>query len=177
MCYFISNRKDCSPYWLDLFFQEFISHFSESLHYEMKQYNIHVQSLMPMYVATNMTSFSKILNQSSLITPTPVTYVNQAMRTLGLYRVNTGYFPHTVQVSILVIHHSMADIRITVFFFRLGFWKWRPAFCPSNYLTGFNCNWIRKGSPKRIFSFKMIFIFAGELLQQCSLLCMLVALM
>ncbi|CAK8697599.1 inactive hydroxysteroid dehydrogenase-like protein 1 [Clavelina lepadiformis] len=96
--------------------KEFISHFSESLHYEMKQYNIHVQSLMPMYVATNMTSFSKILNQSSLITPTPVTYVNQAMRTLGLYRVNTGYFPHTVQTWFLKVTPRFLSIKLSHWF-------------------------------------------------------------
>ena len=79
--------------------QAFLNHFSLALHEEMKPHNVHIQSLVPYYINTRMVAFSSLLRSSKIFVPTPETYVKHAMWTLGYYSVNTGYFPHTLQVS------------------------------------------------------------------------------
>jgi len=76
----------------------FVDHLSQSLYYEMQPHNVHVQSLVPMYVSTRMTSYSKLLTTFS---PSADVYVKHAIRTFGKYRSNTGYLPHTWQTWML----------------------------------------------------------------------------
>ena len=66
----------------------------------MRPYDVHVQSLVPYYVKTKMVAYSGMLSFSNLFTPYPDTYAKSAILTFGQYQVNTGYFPHTVQVSV-----------------------------------------------------------------------------
>nr|XP_002130269.1 inactive hydroxysteroid dehydrogenase-like protein 1 [Ciona intestinalis] len=75
----------------------FVDHFSQALHYEVASKNIHVQSLTPMYISTRMTDYSTTINSNKFFTPSVETYVKHALPTLGRFRSNTGYFPHTIQ--------------------------------------------------------------------------------
>lgn len=79
----------------------FVEHLSSSIRPEVEPYNIHVQSLCPMYVSTGMTAYSKALNQSKWLTPLPDVYAKHAIRTFGHYESNTGYFPHYLQTVIM----------------------------------------------------------------------------
>lgn len=80
-------------------FQAFVSHFSNCLHAELKHHNVHVQSLEPSYISTRMIGFSKLLQISKFATPDVKSYVKGAVKSFGSFTSNTGYYPHTLQVS------------------------------------------------------------------------------
>ncbi|XP_064635582.1 inactive hydroxysteroid dehydrogenase-like protein 1 isoform X1 [Lineus longissimus] len=75
----------------------YLDHFSRALHYEYKDKGITVQCLMPFYVATRMTSYSKSLSNPSLLIPSASAYARNALRTLGYSTRTSGYWPHTIQ--------------------------------------------------------------------------------
>ncbi|XP_025087589.1 inactive hydroxysteroid dehydrogenase-like protein 1 [Pomacea canaliculata] len=75
----------------------YLDYFCRGLEYEYKDSGITVQCLMPFYVATQMTSFSKTLSRTSFFIPSAPTFARSAIRTLGYSSRTTGYFPHTLQ--------------------------------------------------------------------------------
>jgi len=69
---------------------------ARSLSLECQAFNIHVQSLLPSYVATDMTAYSPLLNQANILSPSAADFVRHASWTLGRTTRTTGYFPHTI---------------------------------------------------------------------------------
>lgn len=55
-----------------------------------------MQCLVPGFVATKM---SKI-KRATWMAPSPGAYVSSALKTVGIQSHTTGYFPHTLHVSI-----------------------------------------------------------------------------
>nr|XP_023018168.1 very-long-chain 3-oxoacyl-CoA reductase-B [Leptinotarsa decemlineata] len=78
----------------------YVVKFSEDLSAEYAKFGITIQCLLPGYVATNM---SKI-RSSTWMAPSPLNYVREAMKTIGVKEKTTGYFPHTLLVAVV---HSM----------------------------------------------------------------------
>lgn len=78
-------------------FQAFVDKFSEDLATEYKHQGIIVQSVLPGFVATNMTR----LKRTSLMTPSADVYVAAALRTVGYSRHTTGYFPHAIMKLVI----------------------------------------------------------------------------
>lgn len=70
----------------------FADKFSEDLAAEYCNDGIIVQSVLPGFVATNMTKMKK----GSWMAPLPTTFVNSALRTVGFAQHTTGYLPHAV---------------------------------------------------------------------------------
>ncbi|KAK9744690.1 short chain dehydrogenase [Popillia japonica] len=95
----------------------FVDKFSLDLALEYESRGITIQSLLPGYVATKM---SKIRGES-LMAPSPKTYVNNAIRSLGVQGRTTGYFPHTVmsylmnaitpQIGNMIVMNTLLNIR------------------------------------------------------------------
>ncbi|CAH1153403.1 unnamed protein product [Phaedon cochleariae] len=75
----------------------YVVKFSDDLAAEYTKYGITVQCLLPGYVATNM---SKI-RSSTWMAPSPLVYVREAMKTIGVKDSTTGYFPHTLLVGVV----------------------------------------------------------------------------
>lgn len=75
----------------------FIEKFSENLNAEYTETGIIVQCISPGCVATKMT---KIRN-ASWMAPNPKTFVESAMKTVGIRDSTTGYFPHSGIVAVL----------------------------------------------------------------------------
>ena len=80
------------------YFQSFLDYFARALQYEYKDSGVIVQSLMPFYVATRMTRYSKTLSKPSLMIPSAEDYARSAVATLGYTSRTSGYWPHTLQV-------------------------------------------------------------------------------
>lgn len=81
----------------------FVDKFSADLQTEYNKFGITIQCLLPGYVATNM---SKI-RSSTWMTPSPSTYVEEAISTIGIQDRTTGYFPHALLVGVV---HFMESI-------------------------------------------------------------------
>ncbi|KAI5384602.1 very-long-chain 3-oxoacyl-CoA reductase-like protein At1g24470 [Lathyrus oleraceus] len=75
----------------------YVDQFSRSLHMEYKQYGIHVQCQVPLYVATNMVSRVASIGRDSLFIPTPEGYARAAIRKIGYEPRCTPYWAHTIQ--------------------------------------------------------------------------------
>lgn len=75
----------------------YVVKFSEDLAAEYSKFGITVQCLLPGYVATNM---SKI-RTSTWMAPSPLTYVKEAIKTVGIKEKTTGYYPHTLLVIVV----------------------------------------------------------------------------
>jgi len=71
----------------------FVDYLSRALQFEYAQKGITIQSVLPAYVTTKM---SKI-RRSSLMVPTPTTYVRHALRTVGIEARTYGYWAHKLQ--------------------------------------------------------------------------------
>lgn len=71
----------------------FVDYLSRSLNFEYKNKGIIIQSVLPAYVSTKM---SKI-RRSSLMVPTPKTFVKHALRTVGIESRTYGYWTHKLQ--------------------------------------------------------------------------------
>ena len=78
--------------------KSFLDYFARALQYEYKDSGVIVQSLMPFYVATRMTRYSKTLSKPSLMIPSAEDYARSAVATLGYTSRTSGYWPHTLQV-------------------------------------------------------------------------------
>uniref|UniRef100_A0A8D8ZL66 Very-long-chain 3-oxoacyl-CoA reductase n=2 Tax=Cacopsylla melanoneura TaxID=428564 RepID=A0A8D8ZL66_9HEMI len=81
----------------------FVSKFSTDLQSEYKKYGIIVQCVMPGYVATAMSKIKK----SSWMVPSPATFVESALKTVGIQNQTTGYYPHCFLVAAI---NSLAAI-------------------------------------------------------------------
>lgn len=77
----------------------YIDKFSSDLQDEYRKFNIVIQCLVPGYVATKM---SKI-RSSTWMAPSPLTYVNDAIKTIGVQRHTTGYLPHSLLLGVVDI--------------------------------------------------------------------------
>ncbi|PIK55312.1 putative inactive hydroxysteroid dehydrogenase-like protein 1 [Apostichopus japonicus] len=81
----------------------YLDYFSRALQYECRNKGIFVQSLMPSYVATKMTSIDGGGGggkKMSLLMPSATEYVRHAVSTLGVTARTTGYWPHAIQMWI-----------------------------------------------------------------------------
>nr|CAH7769033.1 unnamed protein product [Callosobruchus chinensis] len=72
--------------------KSYVVKFSEDLATEYARYGITVQCLLPGYVVTNMSR----IRSSTWMAPTPLKFVAEAMKTIGVRERTTGYFPHTL---------------------------------------------------------------------------------
>lgn len=70
----------------------FVDKFSDDLDVEYGKRGIIVQSVLPGPVATNMSKIKK----PTWMAPSPKTYVGDAIKTLGIARHTTGYYPHAI---------------------------------------------------------------------------------
>lgn len=70
----------------------FADKFSEDLQGEYEKDGIIVQSVLPGFVATNMTK----MKRGSFMAPLPSKYVESAIRTIGYAGHTVGYLPHTI---------------------------------------------------------------------------------
>lgn len=85
----------------------FVDKLSEDLSTEYMAEGIVVQSVLPGFVATNMTK----LRRTNLLAPGPDKYVASALRTIGYSRHSTGYLPHALkQVIITTFHTYLPDL-------------------------------------------------------------------
>ncbi|XP_045824613.1 very-long-chain 3-oxoacyl-CoA reductase-like protein At1g24470 [Trifolium pratense] len=75
----------------------YVDQFSRSLHVEYKQYGIHVQCQVPLYVATNMVSRVASIGKDSFFIPTPEGYAKAAIRKIGYEQRCTPYWAHSIQ--------------------------------------------------------------------------------
>nr|KAF6410054.1 hydroxysteroid dehydrogenase like 1 [Rousettus aegyptiacus] len=75
----------------------YLDHFSRALQYEYASKGIFVQSLIPFYVATNMTAPGSFLHKCSWLVPSPKVYAHHAVSTLGISKRTTGYWSHSIQ--------------------------------------------------------------------------------
>ena len=71
----------------------YVDFLSRGLQAEYASKGIIVQSLLPSYVATNMSKIRK----ASLLVPTPSAYVKGALRTVGIEERTYGYWSHKLQ--------------------------------------------------------------------------------
>lgn len=90
-----------------LFPKAFVDKFSEDLSTEYISEGIVVQSILPGFVATNMTK----LRRTNLLAQGPDKYVASALRTIGHARHTTGYLPHALkQVVLTTLHTYIPDL-------------------------------------------------------------------
>lgn len=75
----------------------FVEKFSIDLATEYGSKGLTIQCLLPGYVATKM---SKIRTETYLA-PSPKTFVEEAIKTLGVHDKSTGYFAHTVMGAVI----------------------------------------------------------------------------
>ena len=72
--------------------KSFVRDFTIALEYEYASQGITMQVIHPSFVSTNMTYMPK----SGLTVPSPDTFVESAIRTLGVSRSNYGYWVHGI---------------------------------------------------------------------------------
>lgn len=70
----------------------FVDKFSDDLDTEYRSRGIIVQSVLPGPVATNMSKIKK----PTWMAPSPKIYVANAIKTVGIARHTTGYYPHEI---------------------------------------------------------------------------------
>lgn len=75
--------------------------FSEALREEVKGMGITVQTLTPMYISSKINHFVNVLRKVSLLIPDVETYAYYAVNTLGKIDSTTGYWPHSIQATII----------------------------------------------------------------------------
>lgn len=80
----------------------FVDYFSRNLNVEYNSNSIHVQSLAPAIVCSNMTRMRK----PSLFMPSPTQFAKQAVNTIGLCDRTTGYWPHELQLTYIQLMPS-----------------------------------------------------------------------
>lgn len=94
---------DCE--WL-ISLQAFVDKFSEDLSTEYNAQGIIVQSVLPGFVATNMTG----MKRTSFLAPSADSYVESALKTLGHARHTNGYLPHALmRLAINTMHTIIPD--------------------------------------------------------------------
>jgi 17beta-estradiol 17-dehydrogenase / very-long-chain 3-oxoacyl-CoA reductase len=85
------------------FVQIYVDYFSRALSHEVRNSGVTVQTLIPFYIATNLTKFSDFIGRQSVLVPNAQTFVRSALSTLGICDRTTGYWSHELQVCLLLI--------------------------------------------------------------------------
>lgn len=92
----------------------FVDYFSQALEWECRGTGVVVQTILPSYVSTNMTSMSELIHRPSIVIPTAKTFVSHSLCTLGYTARTCGYWIHGIQahfvenfVSTWVFKYSM----------------------------------------------------------------------
>ncbi|NXH47096.1 DHB12 reductase, partial [Dicaeum eximium] len=88
----------------------FVDYFSRGLHAEYKSKGIIVQSVLPYYVATNMSKIRK----PTLDKPSPKTYVRAALGTVGLQSRTNGYLPHALMGWVMSLLPTSTAINLSM---------------------------------------------------------------
>ncbi|KAM8945931.1 inactive hydroxysteroid dehydrogenase-like protein 1 [Pelodytes ibericus] len=79
----------------------FLDYFSRALHYEYASKGIFIQSVIPFFVVTNMTTpLNSFLVRKSLLVPLAKDFARHAVRTIGVSRRTTGYWTHSIQLQL-----------------------------------------------------------------------------
>lgn len=81
----------------------FVDKLSDDLQTEYRSKGIIVQSVMPGYVATNMSKIKK----PTWMAPSADHYVASALKTLGISGHTTGYYPHALLKLVIDSAHSV----------------------------------------------------------------------
>lgn len=76
----------------------YVDYFSRALSHEVRNSGVTVQTLIPFYVATNLTKFSDYIGRPSPLVPNAQTFVRSALSTLGICDRTTGYWSHELQL-------------------------------------------------------------------------------
>jgi 17beta-estradiol 17-dehydrogenase / very-long-chain 3-oxoacyl-CoA reductase len=84
------------------FVQIYVDYFSRALSHEVRNSGVTVQTLIPFYIATNLTKFSDFIGRQSVLVPNAQTFVRSALSTLGICDRTTGYWSHELQVCLLL---------------------------------------------------------------------------
>lgn len=77
--------------------QVFVEWFSKTLEYEYKAQGIDVQTLIPSYISTKMTSWGSVMKNPSIHVPDANAFVRNAIATIGRSWHTTGYWTHGIQ--------------------------------------------------------------------------------
>lgn len=83
--------------------QAFVDKFTEDLSTEYGKRGIIVQSVLPGFVATNMSKIKK----PTWLAPSADQYVRSALRTVGIARHTTGYYPHAIMQLVINTMQSL----------------------------------------------------------------------
>ena len=75
--------------------------FAQDLAAELSQDGVIVQSVLPGLVATKMSGFK---DRSSINAPSPETFVNAHLRTIGIETRTAPYWNHKIMVKINVLY-------------------------------------------------------------------------
>lgn len=76
----------------------YVDYFSRALSHEVRNTGVTVQTLIPFYIATNLTKFSDFIGRQSVLVPNAQTFVRSALSTLGICDRTTGYWSHELQL-------------------------------------------------------------------------------
>ncbi|XP_057372750.1 inactive hydroxysteroid dehydrogenase-like protein 1 [Daphnia carinata] len=76
----------------------YVDYFSRALSHEVRNSGVTVQTLIPFYIATNLTKFSDFIGRQSVLVPNAQTFVRSALSTLGICDRTTGYWSHELQL-------------------------------------------------------------------------------
>lgn len=90
-------------WWFHIFLQAFVDKFTEDLATEYGKRGIIVQSVLPGFVATNMSKIKK----PTWLAPSADQYVRSALRTVGIARHTTGYYPHALMQLVINTMQSL----------------------------------------------------------------------
>lgn len=74
--------------------KSYVTNFSQALHVELQDFNIHVQVQVPLFVATKLAK----IQRSSLMVPTPTQYARAAVASIGYEAVISPYWSHALQL-------------------------------------------------------------------------------
>lgn len=83
--------------------QAFVDKFTEDLSIEYGKRGIIVQSVLPGFVCSNMSKIKK----PTWLAPSADLYVKSALRTVGISRHTTGYYPHAIMQLVINTMQSL----------------------------------------------------------------------
>jgi len=86
----------------------YVDRLSQGLDSEYKSKGIHVQSVLPYFVATKLSG----IRRPNIFTPDPDTYVNAALNTLGVESRTFGYLFHSLQAFVVTSMPDWLNIKI-----------------------------------------------------------------
>jgi 17beta-estradiol 17-dehydrogenase / very-long-chain 3-oxoacyl-CoA reductase len=89
--------------------KSYVAMFSQALHEELKDFNIHVQCQVPLFVTTKLAKLKK----PSIFVPTPINYAKSALKCIGYEPLISPYWSHALQLYILASLPEAIAIYIT----------------------------------------------------------------